>query len=402
MAGPTPVSALIHAATMVTAGVYLVCRLSFLYVGAAEVSAVIAWVGGGTAFFAATVAIAQSDIKKVLAWSTVSQLGFMFLAAGCGAYSAAIFHLGTHAFFKALLFLAAGSVIIAMNHEQDIEKMGGLRRRIPRTRWVFLIGTLAIAGIPPLAGFFSKDEIMVAVSVATVPGHEWLYLLSLFTAGLTSFYMFRLYFKVFRVKTRIPHDVRQQLEDPPSAIIYPLYVLAFFAIFAGFAGLPQAYGDHILGGIEGSNSLANFLAPVLAAGPVHELADGMEYWLALRAVLAASAAAGVAWWIYVRRPNVSRRLAEVTARASRLLSAGYHVDALADRLVVRPIVFLSDRLLYRGIDRRLIDGALVEGLAAGVRALAANGLKYAQSGFAQTYLVLMILGAAAVVAFLVR
>src|SRR5262249_52040032 len=186
MAGPTPVSALIHAATMVTAGVYMVCRLSFLYAAAPEASAVIAWTGGLTALFAATIAIAQNDIKKVLAYSTVSQLGYMFLSEGCGGYGAAIFHLGTHAFFKALLFLGAGAVIVAMHHEQDIRRMGGLRRRIKSTHWVFLIGVLAIIGCPGLSGFFSKDEILAWTTRA--PGGQWLYGIGLGTVGLTAFF----------------------------------------------------------------------------------------------------------------------------------------------------------------------------------------------------------------------
>jgi NADH-quinone oxidoreductase subunit L len=402
MAGPTPVSALIHAATMVTAGVYLVCRLSFLYIAAAEVSALIAWVGAGTSLFAAAVATSQRDIKRVLAWSTVSQLGFMFVAAGCGAFGAAIFHLGTHAFFKALLFLGAGSVILAMHHEQDIERMGGLRRRLPRTRWTFLVGTFAIAGIPPFAGFFSKDEIMIATHGAAVPGHQWLYLVVLFTAGLTSFYMFRLYFKVFRVKTRIPPQIRQQLDDPPAGIVYPLYVLAFFAVTAGFIGLPQSYGDHFLGGIQNSNSLANFLAPVLAGASEHALDDGMEYWLALRAILVAGASAGIAWWIYVRRPQLGQRLVEPLAGPARLLASGLYLDEAASRLVVGPLVAGSRRVLDRFVDRRLIDGWLVGGTATGVRDFAADGLKYVQSGLAQTYLVMMVIGAVALVAWLVR
>jgi NADH-quinone oxidoreductase subunit L len=249
MAGPTPVSALIHAATMVTAGVYMVCRLSFLYAAAPAASAVIAWTGGITAIFAATIAITQTDIKKVLAYSTVSQLGYMFVAAGCGAYSAA------------LLFLAAGAVILAMHHEQDMEAMGGLRRRIPRTRWTFLIGTLAIAGFPPLSGFFSKDEILVAAYTAAVPGHDWLYAIGLVTAGVTAFYMFRLYFRIFRGKSRVPHDVRERMEDPPGTVIVPLYILAAFAAVAGFAGLPQVWGDLSWIGIEDSNAVRPTKSP---------------------------------------------------------------------------------------------------------------------------------------------
>jgi len=263
MAGPTPVSALIHAATMVTAGVYMVCRLSFLYAAAPEISALIAWTGAITALVAATIAVAQNDIKKVLAYSTVSQLGYMFLAAGCGGYSAAIFHLGTHAFFKALLFLSAGAVILAMHHEQDMQKMGGLWHRLLRTRWVFFVGVYAIAGFPPFSGFFSKDEILVAAWASHVPGHTWLYGIGMATAGLTAFYMFRLWHLTFMGECRAPIDARSHIEDPNGFVLNPLWVLAFFSAVAGIAGLPQIWGDLI--GIEDSNSLANFLKPVLAA-----------------------------------------------------------------------------------------------------------------------------------------
>jgi NADH-quinone oxidoreductase subunit L len=402
MAGPTPVSALIHAATMVTAGVYMVCRLSFLYAAAPEASALIAWTGGITAIFAASIAITQTDIKKVLAYSTVSQLGYMFVAAGCGAYSAAIFHLGTHAFFKALLFLAAGSVIMAMHHEQDMEAMGGLRRRIPRTRWTFLVGTVAIAGFPPFSGFFSKDEILVAAYTSGVPGHDWLYAIGFVTAGITAFYMFRLYFRIFRGKSRVPHDVRERMEDPPGTVIIPLYILAFFAVVAGFAGLPQVWGDLSWIGIEDSNSLANFLAPVLANAPPHEIAHSTEYGLAAGAVAVASLGLAAAWWLYVRKPAWPGEIADKLGGIHRLLLAKYHVDEIYDAALVRPLVAISDRLLYRGIDAGLIDGVAVNGLARSVRAFAADGLKYVQSGLAQSYLFLMVAGAFAVVAYLMR
>jgi NADH-quinone oxidoreductase subunit L len=402
MAGPTPVSALIHAATMVTAGVYMICRLSFLYAAAPEASALIAWTGALTAALGACIAITQTDIKKVLAYSTVSQLGYMFVAAGCGAYSAAVFHLATHAFFKALLFLAAGSVILAMHHEQDMDKMGGLRRRIPRTRWTFLIGTAAIAGFPPLSGFFSKDEILVAAWAASVPGHQWIYAIGLATAGVTAFYMFRLYFRIFRGKSRVPHDVRERMEDPAGTVIVPLYILAFFAVFAGFAGLPQVWGDLLWGGVEESNSLANFLAPVLAGGKPHAIEHSTEYRLAAYAVGAAIAGTVAAWWLYTVRRSWPARIRKRWSRLHRILSQKFWVDEIYDAILVRPLVSVSRVVLYRGIDVRLIDGVGVNGLAHGVRAIAARGLKYAQSGFTQSYLLLMTLGAAALVLWLLR
>jgi len=403
MAGPTPVSALIHAATMVTAGVYLVCRFSFLYAAAPEASAVVAWTGGVTAMLGAAIAIAQTDIKKVLAYSTVSQLGYMFVAAGCGAYSAAIYHLFTHAFFKALLFLAAGSVILALHHEQDMDRMGGLRRRLPRTRWTFLLGTLTIAGIPPLSGFFSKDEILVAAFTATsVPGHRWLYGIALVTAGVTSFYMFRLYFRIFRGRSAIPHEVRDRLDDPSSTITVPLYILGFFCVFAGFAGLPQIWGDLIGGGIEGSNSLARFIDPVLATVAREPIQHSAEYRLAGVATGTAVLGMSVAWWLYMRRRSWPAAIIARAGGLHRLLVAKLHVDEIYDFVLVRPLVAFSDRVLFRGVDAGLIDGIAVNGLARGIRAFASHGLKYLQNGLAQSYLLVVSAGAVALVVYLLR
>jgi NADH-quinone oxidoreductase subunit L len=400
MAGPTPVSALIHAATMVTAGVYMVCRLSPLYAASPEASAVVAWVGGVTCFFAATIAIAQTDIKKVLAYSTVSQLGYMILAAGCGGYSQAIFHLGTHAFFKALLFLSAGAVILAVHHEQDIGKMGGLRRRIPWVWVVFLIGTLAISGVPPLSGFFSKDEILLTAYTSHVPGHEWVYRLGLWTAGLTAFYMFRLFFKTFHGVYRGPAAVKARIAEPAATVMWPLYVLAFFSVFAGAIGLPQAWGDLI--GIEGSNSLANFLAPALAAAGPHAIEHSEEWALAGTAVAVAAAGILLAWYLYVRRPDLPGKLATSVSGLHQLLRDKYYVDEIYDWVIVRPTVAISDKLLFRLVDHTLIDGAAVNGTARAVRALADGALKYLQTGFTQSYVLMMIIGAVVVIGYIVR
>ena len=401
MAGPTPVSALIHAATMVTAGVYMVCRLSFLYAASPEASAVVAWVGGITAIFAATIAITQTDIKKVLAYSTVSQLGYMFLAAGCGGFSAAMFHLGTHAFFKALLFLGSGAVILAMHHEQDIEKMGGLKKFIPATRWVFLVGVLAIAGIPGMSGFFSKDEILVAVFASHVPGKSWLYALGVVTAGFTAFYMWRLQCKVFYGKYRGPAELRKQIEDPTGWMMNPLYILAVLAAIAGFVGLPQVWADLVLG-IEDSNSLGNFLVPALVAAEPHVLDHSTELQMALLAVLVSLGGIGLAHLLYVRRPELPDRISAALSAPYALLKNKYYVDEIYDAAIVKPMVAISDHVLYRIVDARLIDGAGINGTARAIRSLAANGLKYAQSGFTQSYIFLMIVGALAVVGYLLR
>ena len=400
MAGPTPVSALIHAATMVTAGVYMVCRLSFLYAAAPAASALVAWTGGLTALFAATIALAQTDIKKVLAYSTVSQLGLMFLAAGCGGYAAAIFHLGTHAFFKALLFLGSGAVILAMHHEQDVRRMGGLRRRIPNTHWVFLVGVAAIAGMPGLSGFFSKDEILVWATNA--PGHSpWLFWMALGTAGLTAFYMVRLHCLTFYGECRAPAEVRDHIHEVGPTLLVPLYVLAFFSVFAGYVGLPQIWGDAFFG-IEESDSLGRFLGPVLTAVEKPHLSHDAELRMAGAAVAVAAAGALLAWWLYVKQPSLPGRIAQSFAGLYRLLVNKYYVDEIYDALLVRPLVAISDRILYRVVDVGLVDGALVNGTARTVRALASHGLKYAQSGLAQTYILFMIVGAAAVVGYLLR
>src|SRR5690606_8250854 len=352
MAGPTPVSALIHAATMVTAGVYMVCRLSFLYAEAPGASAVIAWTGAITALFAATIAIAQTDIKKVLAYSTVSQLGYMFVAAGCGAYTAAIFHVGTHAFFKALLFLGAGAVILALHHEQDTDKMGGLRRRLRRTHAVFLVGVLAIAGFPPLSGFFSKDEVLLSAWLAhDVPGHTALWAIGLVTAAITAFYMFRLHFRVFAGESRVPHEIEHHgVQEPPAVVLGPLYVLAFFSIVAGFAGLPQVYGDWL--GVPESNSLGNFLRSVVRQSE-HHVAHSTELLLALAAIGAAVLGTGLAWLLYVARPELPARIRTSAGALHRLIANKYYVDEIYDALLVRPLIAISDRALFRGIDAGL-------------------------------------------------
>jgi NADH-quinone oxidoreductase subunit L len=399
MAGPTPVSALIHAATMVTAGVYMVCRMSFLYAEAPGASALIAWTGGITALFAASVAIAQTDIKKVLAYSTVSQLGYMFLAAGCGAYSAAIFHLGTHAFFKALLFLGAGAVILAMHHEQDTDRMGGLRKRLRRTHAVFLVGVLAIAGFPPLSGFFSKDEVLLAAwSAEAVPGHRWLWGIGLLTAAITAFYMFRLHFRTFAGESRVPAEVEHHgVHEPAATVLAPLYVLAFLSVVAGFAGLPQVYGDLL--GVPESNSLANFLHDVVPAG-AHHVSHATELSLAGLAILAALLGTGVAWLLYVARPELPVRIRTGAAALHRLVANKYYVDEVYDALLVRPLIAISDRVLFRGVDAGLIDGFAVNGSAGSVRALADDALKYLQTGLTQGYLITMVAGAFAVLAWL--
>ncbi len=398
MAGPTPVSALIHAATMVTAGVYMVCRLSFLYAAAPVAAAVVAWTGALTALFAATIAITQTDSKKVLAYSTVSQLGYLFLAAGAGGYTGAIFHLVTHAFFKALLFLAAGAVILAMHHEQDIEKMGGLRRRIPWTHLVFLVGVWAISGFPPFAGFFSKDEILVAAFASHVPGHAWLYAIGLGTAVLTAFYMWRLYFLVFWGESRARAEVRDHVHEQPPVILVPLFALAFLSAFGGLLGIPQFWGDPIR--FPDIHSLNNFLSPLWPAAEPHPLEHSTEWALMALAVALAALGGFAAWRLYAVAPALPARLAARARGLHALLANKYYVDELYDAAIVRPLVALSDRVLFRGIDAGLIDGVAVNGTARGVRAFAERGLRRLQSGLAQGYVASMLAGSVLVLWFL--
>jgi NADH-quinone oxidoreductase subunit L len=383
MAGPTPVSALIHAATMVTAGVYMVCRMHFLYDAAPDARAVVAWTGALTALFAATIAVAQTDIKKILAYSTVSQLGYMFVAAGCGGYTAAIFHLGTHAFFKALLFLGAGAVILAMHHEQDTDRMGGLRTRMPRTFVVMSVAVFTIAGFPPLAGFFSKDEILLAAWTAD----PLLWAVLLATASLTAFYMFRLWFRTFFGECRALEEVKAHIHEPAPVVLWPLYALAFCSAVAGFFNFPQAWG----GWFPYPSALGHFL------GFEHHATHGApELQLALGAIAAAALGALLAWLCYVRLPGLPTRF------RARLVANAYYVDRIYDALLVKPLVLLSDAVLYRALDAGALDGALVNGTARAVRAVAADVLRHLQSGFAQAYLVLMLLGTVAVVGFLLR
>jgi NADH-quinone oxidoreductase subunit L len=276
--------------------------------------------------------------------------------------------------------------------------MGGLKRWIPRTRWVFLVGVAAIAGLPGLSGFFSKDEILVWSSHA--PGGPWLYWIALGTAGLTAFYMVRLHCLVFHGECRAPASVREHIHEVGPFMLWPLYVLAFFSVIAGYVGLPQLWGDLIA--VKNSDSLGRFLGPVLAKVEKPHLDHATEFGMAFSAVAVAAAGATLAWWLYVRRPALPGRIATAFSGAQRLLVNKYWLDEIYDLLIVRPLVLVSDRVLFRVVDAGIVDGALVNGTARGVRGLAAHGLKYAQSGLAQSYVFFMIVGAAALVGYLLR
>jgi NADH-quinone oxidoreductase subunit L len=402
MEGPTPVSALIHAATMVTAGVYMIGRNAVLFSHAPATMLTVAIIGALTALMAGTIGLVQNDIKRVLAYSTVSQLGYMFLAMGMGAFGAGIFHLYTHAFFKALLFLGSGAVIHALHGEQDIRNMGGLRKELPVTYWTFLIGAIAIAGIPPLAGFFSKDEILFETWMA---GHWILWTMGAITALLTAIYMFRLVFLTFfGERSHQPalagshghdagshrHDSGSHLHDAPPAMSVALIVLAIGSVAAGWIGVPHALGGH--------NELHAWLQPAFAA-PARAGAEAAEAAgeaegaeaaaasteLTLIGVSTAIAVLGIfiAWRIWVKRRVIADRFAETYSGLYRLLLNKYYVDELYDAAVVEPIKVASTEGLWRGFDVKVVDGA-VNGVAAIVSA-SASTLRRLQTGSVRTY-----------------
>ncbi len=345
MAGPTPVSALIHAATMVTAGVYLVARMSPLYAHAPDASEVMAVVGVTTALFAATIAVVQTDIKKVLAYSTVSQLGFMFLALGVGAYGVAIFHVVTHAFFKACLFLGAGSVIHALGGEQDIRKMGGLRSRIPLTFWTFVIATAAIAGFPGLAGFFSKDEILWYAFASTRGGSPLLWGLAALTAVMTAFYMTRLLWLVFFGASRMEADVAAHVHESPASMTGVLVVLAILSAVGGYIAIPH------------------FLEPQLPLPAIVAAREHFETPLLVTSIVLAFAGMALAAFVYGSRALRPQADGEPKGAVQGLLAGKYYIDELYDLVFARPLVWVSEHVFLRLGDRALLDGSL-NGLAA--------------------------------------
>jgi NADH-quinone oxidoreductase subunit L len=378
MEGPTPVSALIHAATMVTAGVYLVARLNWLYAASPAASSLVAITGAVTAVFAATMALTQNDIKRVLAYSTISQLGYMFIGCGVGAAAAGIFHLYTHAFFKSLLFLAAGSVIHALSGEQDMRRMGGLRKHLPKTFPVFLVAAIAIAGVPFFSGFFSKDAILTQ---AFAHGHIVIWALGLIAAIMTAFYMFRLIFLTFYGGERFGGEAGHHLHESPGIMTGPLIVLAAFSVVAGYVGLPAVVGAR-------ADVFRRFLEPVIPAAEGH-LALGTEWLLILASVTAAAIGIAVAFRLYLQKPDIPPALAARFPGAYKLLVNKYYVDELYGAVVVRPLVQGSD-WIYRRFDLKVVDGA-VNGSAAATNAFA-KILAFLQSGFIKDYGLAFLLG----------
>ena len=385
MAGPTPVSALIHAATMVTAGVYMVARCNVLFRLAPDAMGVVAIVGAVTAIFAGIIAVAQNDIKKVLAYSTVSQLGYMFLACGVGAYAAGMFHVLTHAFFKACLFLGSGSVIHAMGGEQDMRKMGGLKSRLPVTYWTFLVATLAIAGIPPLAGFFSKDAILAGVFEHE---HRILWAIALFTAGLTAFYMFRLVSLTFEGTFRGTPEQEHHLHESPPSMALPLVVLAILSFAGGWIGLPKVFGEQ-------ADRFTAFLSPILlplaaGEGAEHALSNRTE-WL-LMGVSVAAALTGLLLardWYVKRQGRPAERIAASFPATYALVAEKFRVDELYDAILVRPFDRLA-RVLWKVVDVLVIDGVLNAG--AFLVELAGDLLRFLQTGNVRNYALTLFLG----------
>ena len=447
MEGPTPVSALIHAATMVTAGIYMIARSNILFLHAPIAMRVVAIIGALTAIFAASIGLVQNDIKRVLAYSTVSQLGYMFMACGVAAFSAGIFHLMTHAFFKALLFLAAGSVIHALGGEQDMRHMGGLRKLIPWTFWVMTIATFAIAGFFPLSGFFSKDEILWKAFSDKTHGSRVFWLIGLITAGMTSFYMFRLWFLTFFGERReavhneheeptgavhapdsTPANVGHQsgtqhahaaahgrsghgghVHESPWVMLGPLVVLAIGSAVMGWVGWPEALGgknhiDKFLAPVfhtssEPARSAENFSAtePQKSDSPQDEIV--LERTLAAVSLATALAGLGLAWLFYVRRPELPDRIASSMKGAYRTLLNKYWVDEAYYSTLVNPVVDGSRRVLWRGVDVGIVD-ALVNGTGTVSKELS-GVTRRMQSGSIRSYAGWVALGAACVVGFMI-
>ncbi|WP_260740264.1 NADH-quinone oxidoreductase subunit L [Tunturiibacter lichenicola] len=416
MEGPTPVSALIHAATMVTAGIYMVARCHVLFDRSPYALGIVAIIGAATAIFAACIGMVQQDIKRVLAYSTVSQLGYMFLACGVGAYTAGIFHLLTHAFFKALLFLAAGSVIHSLSGEQDMRKMGGLRKRIPITFWTMTMGVFAISGLPPWAGFFSKDEILYQAFVSTNPLGKLLWFVGLFTAGMTSFYMFRLWFKTFfgpehfekhtglhehgaavhshsgtHAVMLADHEESHGhgIHESPWIMLFPLTVLAILSVIGGWVGISSAMGGH--------NEIEHFLDPVFSTGAAVEVAaanHGLELGLAAISVLVALTGVGIAYFFYCRKPGTSTALAKGAPALYNLVQNKFYIDEIYSAVIVTPLLMFS-RLALGGV----VDGGIVNGFGAAAGAITkgfSSLVRRVQSGNIRSYAGWLALGAAAV------
>ena len=392
MEGPTPVSALIHAATMVTAGVFMVARCNPLFNLSPVAMNTVAVVGGVTAIFAATIALVQNDIKRVIAYSTISQLGYMFLALGVGAYSAGIFHLYTHAYFKALLFLASGSVIHALHHaghqdEQNMQKMGGLKKHMPVTYWVFILATLSITGIPFFSGFFSKDEILYRAYLGGGPG-KFLWLLAPIAALMTAFYSWRLIYLTFHGKFRGDDEQERHIHESPPVITVPLMLLAFGAVFAGYAGIPPIFYEH-------GDKIGEFLAPVLGR-PAGEGGHAEEIFVMAVSIFAALAGWFIAYTMYIKKTEMPQKLESRFQPLHKLLFNKYYIDEFYSKTIVQPMLRASDKIFLGFFDGRIIEG-LVNGVPNFIASFS-RGLRKIQTGVLSTYALVMAIGALCIIA----
>jgi NADH-quinone oxidoreductase subunit L len=401
MEGPTPISALIHAATMVTAGIFMVARMSPLFELSDTALSFVLIIGATTAISMALVGLVQNDIKRVIAYSTLSQLGYMTVALGVSAYPVAIFHLGTHAFFKALLFLGAGSVIIAMHHEQDMRKMGGLKSIMPLTYITMVIGSLALAGMPPFAGFFSKDAIIEAAHASQIAGSSYAYWAVLLGVFVTAFYSFRLIFMVFHGNNRADDHTRKGLRESPAVVIWPLILLAIPSIIAGaWFFEPMLFGDFFKGSIfiaEGHNALQEMTSAfhgehgvALILGAIAHGVKTPPFWLALSGIV-------FAWWCYIKQPELPGKIATTFATITRMLENKYWVDEFSQSAFANGAVILGNKL-WRYVDAGLIDGVMVNGSANLIVNLAGK-LRQMQSGYIYHYAFAMMIGLVLLIAY---
>ncbi len=394
MEGPTPVSALIHAATMVTAGVFMVARCNPLFNMSEIAMNTVAIVGGVTAIFAATIALVQNDIKRVIAYSTVSQLGYMFLALGVGAYSAGIFHLYTHAYFKALLFLGSGSVIHALHHakhddEQNMQKMGGMKKHMPITYWVFIIATLSITGIPLFSGFFSKDEILWRAFLGGDLG-RFLWLLGTIAALLTAFYSWRLIYLTFHGTYRGEEGQEEHIHESPKVITVPLMFLAFGAIFAGYVGIPPLFVEH-------GDKIGEFLAPVLGHSEGHGT-HAQEYFVMGASIFVALAGWLVAYTMYLKKTDLPQKIGSMFKPIHTLLFNKYYIDELYSKTIVQPVLKASDKIIL-GFDTYIIEG-IVNGLP-NLIGMFSKKFRGVQTGLLANYGLVMALGALCIIGYMI-
>jgi NADH-quinone oxidoreductase subunit L len=395
MEGPTPVSALIHAATMVTAGVFLLARCSPIFNLSETAMMVAALVGAITSIFAATIALVQNDIKRIIAYSTLSQLGYMFLACGVGAFTAGIFHLYTHAFFKALLFLCAGSVMHAMAGELDLQKMGGLKKYMPVTYFTMLIASLSISGVPGLAGFFSKDEILWLAYAGSSPVGKFVWVVGTVTAFLTAFYSFRLIFLTFHGKFRGTHEQEHHLHESPKVMTVPLMLLCLGAIGSGWVGIPNLLGEVV--GIEHSNWFTEFMNPVLGHPDAH--GSHAEEWLLMGiSVIAGLSGIGLSVLFYLVKPEIPVRLARQLSPIYKVLWNKYYVDELYSFTIVRPTLWLSKNVLMNITDAKIIE-AIVNGVPQTIGGIS-QLMRKIQTGFLQHYAAIMATGVLILVALM--